>query len=97
MAIKILDPVATDYGVSPVDMIASCQGVLSCCRIANADPALVRYRVSSNVVYRASASAQPLKYGQIYVDVTPEQLVGNLFTLLYARLKEIHPNNEDML
>lgn len=94
MAIKILDPIATDYGVSPTNLILSCQGVMSVCKIMVNDE--LKYRVSANTVFRASSGAQPLKFGSVNVNVDPSELTSNLFEKLYDALKLEYPNYENV-
>lgn len=94
MAIKILDPVATDYGVSPTNLILSCQGVMSVCKITVNNE--VKYRVSANTVFRATPTSQPLKFGSVNVNVDPSELTSNLFEKLYDALKLEYPNYENV-
>lgn len=90
MAIKILDPVETDYSVSLSNLICSLGGSLSVCKHENG------YRVSSNASLRADvAGARPVKHEYVSVDVSAEQLAENLFPLLYAVLKAKYANHED--
>lgn len=96
MAILVHDSIMNDYGLPATDVIVTAQSSISVNRVIVNDGE-TKYRISANIAYKATAESQPFKHESYHIDVNSDELVGNLYTLLYTGLKTKFVSCEDLL
>ena len=90
MAIKVLSPIETPYGISLPNLIITIKDGYRIIPKITQQGKL--YEVSTYMYYYADRNKKPLFDEPLKINVTQDQL-GNIYPLLYAHIKVRYPNS----
>lgn len=95
MGITINDAVEIkEFGLSLTGLTATIKGnyTINKKTINN----VTTYVVTANVFYTKGNVANPIMVNQVSIEITPDKLASNLFSLLYAKLKSLYKSTVDV-
>lgn len=95
MGVKINDEIMTRFGFPLSGMIASCKGAINVVKSKD-DNNQTRYRLITSVFYYKDRDGPFIQEEPHKIWVTAEQLDGNLYKIVYDRLKTLYNDTEDV-